>query len=94
MRYSELQKIIERKLPQDVTAGLFMCASLISCIIDDTGDFFFNEDQLDWFYDNVDKKTLEDLLIAHGELNPPSPDKTFNTKKKRNPKQSHNAFSP
>lgn len=78
-----MRQIIDRKLSEDETTGLLMCASLISCIVDDTGAFLFDESQLDWFYNAVDKDTFDALLLAHGELNPPKEIKSFDTKKKK-----------
>lgn len=85
LRNSALQrKVLEMKdIDETRRTGLLMCASLISCIVDEDGKFLFSEDQLDAFHSVVDKDTLDALLIAQGELNPPKEIKSFDTKKKK-----------
>lgn len=92
IRYSNLsQKVREQENISDTRrTGLFMLAGLISVMVDpDTRDFLIPVDekddfkQLDAFHNMVDKDSLEALLVAHGELNPPKEFKTPDTKKKK-----------
>lgn len=85
LRVSRLQSKIREMEDLDETrqTGLFMCADLISVIIDpETGDFLLKESDLDLFHERVDRQSLDNLLSAHGELNPPKEIKPFETKKK------------
>lgn len=85
LRVSNLQrKIFEMKDIDDTRrTGLLMCAELLAVIVDpETGDFLMKEDQLDLFHEKVDRNSLDNLLNAHGELNPPREIKSLEAKKK------------
>lgn len=78
------REILERKdISETRRTSLLMCAALMSVMVDpETGDFLMPESDIDAFHAVVDKETLDALLVAHGELNPPKAMKTFEAKKK------------
>lgn len=63
--------------------GLLLCADLISTMVHpETGEFLISEDDLDKFHATVSRDSLDALLTAFGELNPPKEYKTMDAKKK------------
>lgn len=63
--------------------GLIMCADLLSTMVHpETGDFLLPETDLDKFHATVNKDSLDALLTAQGELNPPKAYVDMESKKK------------
>lgn len=85
LRYSSLQRSIFDM--QDISevrrTGLLLCAGLLSTMVcPDTGELLFKEEDLEGFHSIVDRNSLDNLLSAYGQLNPPQQPKDLDTKKK------------
>lgn len=84
IRLNNLQRkiVADETLDETGKTALLAIANLMSVMVcPDTGDFLLREDQLEQFHTTVNRETLEALMLANWELNPPKPVESLKEKK-------------